>query len=77
MQSVEGSSEENPGLLGRQLLRGTDDPDEAVSLSAWNSLEDMRNYETGESRQSLAREVEHLYTGQYWVKHFEVRSSDC
>ena len=77
LQSVEGDSGENPGLLGRQLLRGTDDPDEAVSLSVWNSLDDMRNYETGESRQSLAREVEHLYTGQYWVKHFEVRSSDC
>jgi len=60
------------GLRQRQLLRGTEDPDEAVSLSIWDSLNDMRSYETGEVRQSMARQVEHLYTGQYWVKHFQM-----
>ena len=74
-QNVEGSPGATQGLLDRQLLRGTDDPDEALSLSVWGSMEDMHNYERGESRQSVAREVEHLYTGQYWVKHFQVTGS--
>jgi heme-degrading monooxygenase HmoA len=64
------------GLKERQLLRSTEDPDEGISLSVWDTLEDLRSYETGEFRQTLAREVEHLYRGEYWVKHFEISSAD-
>jgi heme-degrading monooxygenase HmoA len=64
------------GLRERQLLRSTEDPDEGISVSVWDTLEDLRNYETGEFRQTMAREVEHLYRGEYWVKHFEISSSD-
>jgi heme-degrading monooxygenase HmoA len=60
------------GLRERQLLRSTEDLDEGISISVWDTLEDLRNYETGEFRQTLAREVEHLYRGEYWVKHFEI-----
>ena len=60
------------GLRERQLLRSTEDPDEGISVSIWNTLEEMRSYETGEFRQTIAKEVEHLYRGEYWVKHFEV-----
>jgi heme-degrading monooxygenase HmoA len=63
------------GLRERQLLRSTEDPDEGVSVSIWDTLEDLRNYETGEFRQTLAREVEHLYRGEYWVKHFEISTT--
>jgi len=59
----------------RQLLRSTEDPDEGVSVSIWDTLEDMRSYETGEFRQKIAQEVENLYRGEYWVKHFEVADS--
>ena len=72
VESVGSTTGSTQGLRQRQLLRGTEDPDEAVSLSVWDSLEDMRSYETGEVRQTLAKEVEHLYTGQYWVKHFQM-----
>ena len=65
-----------PGLKERQLLRGTEDPDEGISVSIWETLEDLRNYETGEFRQNVAREMEHLYRGEYWVKHFEISSDD-
>ena len=65
------------GLQERQLLRGTEDPDEGISVSIWDTLENMRTYETGEFRQNVAREVEHLYRGEYWVKHFEVSSTDA
>ena len=63
------------GLCGRQLLRSIQDPDEGISLSIWESMESMLSYEKGELRQELAEEVEHLYQGEYWVKHFEVRSA--
>ncbi len=65
-----------PGLQERQLLRSTEDPDEGISISVWDTLENLRDYETGEFRQNVAREVEHLYRGEYWVKHFEVKSTD-
>ena len=71
-QTVGSSTQVTKGLRERQLLRGTEDPDEAISLSIWDTLDDMRSYETGELRQSVAKGVEHLYTGQYWVKHFEI-----
>ena len=71
-KSVGSTTGGTKGLRQRQLLRGTDDPDEAVSLSVWDTLGDMRSYETGEVRQSMAKQVEHLYTGQYWVKHFQM-----
>jgi heme-degrading monooxygenase HmoA len=64
------------GLRERQLLRSTEDPDEGISVSVWNTLEDLRNYETSEFRQTMAREVEHLYRGEYWVKHFEISAND-
>jgi heme-degrading monooxygenase HmoA len=64
------------GLRERQLLRSTEDPDEGISVSVWDTLEDLRNYETGEFRQTMAREVEHLYRGESWVKHFEISSTD-
>ena len=64
------------GLTERQLLRGTEDPDEGISVSIWETLDDLRAYETGEFRQNVAREMEHLYRGEYWVKHFEISSTD-
>ena len=64
------------GLQERQLLRSTEDPDEGISLSIWDSLENLRKYETGQFRQNVAREAEHLYRGEYWVKHFEIKSAD-
>ena len=73
MQTVGSSTQGTNGLRERQLLRGTEDPDEAISLSIWDTLGNMRNYETGELRMSVAKGVEHLYTGQYWVKHFEIK----
>jgi heme-degrading monooxygenase HmoA len=71
-ESVGSTTGSTNGLRQRQLLRGTDDPDEAVTLSIWDTLEDMRSYETGAVRQEMAKQVEHLYTGQYWVKHFQM-----
>jgi heme-degrading monooxygenase HmoA len=43
------------GLRERQLLRSTEDPDEGISVSVWDTLEDLRNYETSEFRQTMAR----------------------
>ena len=75
-QNVAGARVPITGLRERQLLRSTEDPDEGISVSIWETLENLRNHETGEFRQNAAREVEHLYRGEYWVKHFEVSSTD-
>ena len=64
------------GLRERQLLRNSEDPDEGISLSIWDSLDDLLAYERSPLRGRLAQEVEHLYRGEYWVKHFEVVSAD-
>ena len=71
-ERVTASSTDVKGLRQRQLLRSSEDPDEGVSLSVWDSLDDLVSYERGEFRGTLAKEVEHLYRGEYWVKHFEV-----
>ena len=71
-ERVVGSANQVKGLRQRQLLRSSEDPDEGMSLSVWDNLEDLLNYERGEFRGNLAKEVEHLYRGEYWVKHFEV-----
>jgi heme-degrading monooxygenase HmoA len=38
------------GLRECQLWRSTEDPDEGISVSVWDTLEDLRNYETSEFR---------------------------
>ena len=65
-----------PGFSGRQLLRSTKNPDEGVSITYWDTQEDVENYDKSPQRQENARAADHLYAGEYWVKHFEVRSSD-
>ena len=54
------------GLRERQLIRSTEDADEGISLSIWDSMEDLLNYERGEflqeiAKQEIAKEVEHLF----------------
>lgn len=62
------------GLQVRGLLPSSDTPDEGVSLTVWENLEDMRNYERSEEFQANVSGVEHLFTGEYWVKHFDIVS---
>ena len=71
-ETLVASSGSINGLRERRLLRSMEDPDEGMSVSIWDSLENMRAYEMGEVRQSMARQVEQLYRGEYWVRHFEV-----
>ena len=69
--SVVGNTNDVPGLVSRQLLRSTEDPDEGISLSNWDTLEHLLEYERSETRGTLAKQVEHLYRGEYSVKHYE------
>ncbi len=81
-ERVAASTSEVKGLRQRQLLRSTENTDEGISLSLWDSLEDMTDYERSETRKSLLQEADHLHQpwayarGEYWVKHFEIVSSD-
>jgi len=52
-----------------------------ISLSFWDSLEDLLSYERSPVRQELANGLEEFYPalayamGDYWVKHFEIIST--
>jgi heme-degrading monooxygenase HmoA len=61
------------GLRFRELLRGNDDPNEGISLTLWDSREDMEAYERGEIYQRCTSRVTEFYVGEYWIKHFDVR----
>ena len=63
------------GFRGRQLLQSTENPDEGMSITMWDSLDALRQYDLSRERQEAARGVEHLYTGEYWVRNFEIKSS--
>ena len=58
------------GLAVRELLRSTEDPDEGISITLWETEEDLKNYEASELQQSLSKVAEHLYRGEYWIKTF-------
>ena len=64
------------GLSARLLLRSTEDPDEGVSVSVWDGEEALLRYERSGIRRNMAQEVENLYRGQFWVKHFQVTDSN-
>lgn len=64
------------GLKDRMLLRSTEDPDEGISVSLWDNEEALLRYERSDVRRSMAQEVENLYRGQFWVKHFQVTDSN-
>ena len=57
--------------MDRQLLQCAQNPDEGISFSVWDTLEDLDAYESSETHQAFAKEVEHLYQGDYWVKTIE------
>lgn len=75
-EKVVPSTASMKGIKGRRLLRSLENPEEGISISLWETREDMENYVKSPQRQGLARDGEKLYSGDYWVKHFEVKSSD-
>ncbi len=63
-----------PGFRGRQLLRSSENPDEGISLTFWETKQDMEQYIRSQARADIAKGAESMYTGEYWVKDFEVKS---
>ncbi len=45
---------------------------EGLSLSVWDNEESLLTYKRSELRRNMAQEVENLYRGEFWVKHFQV-----
>ena len=75
-EKVLPSTEGAKGLGGRRLVRSVDDPDEGISITFWDTRENMDAYERSDARTSISREAEHLYAGEYWIRHFEQEYSD-
>lgn len=64
------------GFKGRRLLRSLQNPDEGLTVSFWDTKADMESYAKSAERESNAQRADELYTGEYWVKEFEIRSVD-
>ena len=65
------------GLVFRELLQGTDDPNEGISLTLWESREDLDAYEQSDLYNTLVDHARAYYVGEFWVKHFEVRLGEA
>jgi heme-degrading monooxygenase HmoA len=61
------------GLIFRELLQGLDDPNEGISLTLWESREDLDAYEQSDLYQRLTDRARAFYVGEFWVKHFDVK----
>ena len=75
-QVLQGDGRKVEGMSERLLLRSTEDPDEGISVSVWDSEEALLRYERSNLRRNMAQEVEGLYRGEFWVKHFQVADSN-
>ena len=67
------------GLISRSILHGIDGEDEAVSLSVWDTEDDLHRYENSNLRKQFADDIQRNYatswsyiTGEYWVRTFQV-----
>ena len=72
-------NEKIDGLMSRSILRGIDVEDEALSLSVWNTEEDLHWYENSNLRKQFADDIQRNYatswsyiTGEYWVRTFQI-----
>jgi heme-degrading monooxygenase HmoA len=65
------------GLSLRELLQGADDPDEGISLTLWDSREDLDAYERSSLHQEMVERARAFYVGEFWVKHFDVRLGEA
>ena len=65
------------GLSLRELLQGADDPDEGISLTLWDSREDLDAYEQSSLHQDMVDRARAFYVGEFWVKHFDVRLGEA
>jgi heme-degrading monooxygenase HmoA len=65
------------GLVFRELLQGADDPNEGISLSLWESREDLDAYERSDVYAGIVERGRAFYVGEFWVKHFDVRFGEA
>ena len=71
------ATREVKGLSLRELLQGADDPDEGISLTLWESREDLDAYERSSLHQDMVDRARAFYVGEFWVKHFDVRLGEA
>jgi heme-degrading monooxygenase HmoA len=63
------------GFRERRLLRSFDNPDEGVSISVWETREDLENYVRSIEHQTIVQEAEKLFASAYTVRDFYIRIS--
>ena len=65
-----------PGLVSRSLVRDINDPDEGYSLSVWENLKAVEDYEKSALAGIVMPMLNKFFTGDYKVDHCEVRYWD-
>lgn len=71
-EHVEPTTGTTKGMGDRQLLRSTEDPDEGMTITYWESQRDLDDYENSDLPSALTKRLEENYRGEFWVKQFEV-----
>ena len=66
------ASRDVKGLAYRRLLHSTDDPDEGISITIWESREDLEAYERSATYSAFTDRVRGFFVGEYWIKHFDM-----
>ena len=75
LENVVPLANQYKGFRGRELLRSTKNPDEGLSISFWDTLEDLKSYDGSAEREQVISGAHQYYAGEYWGKHFELRHS--
>lgn len=57
-----------PGYMGGESLRNSDDPEEKLVISTWESLEHWENWVQSPERQELQRQVDELLQEPTWYQ---------
>lgn len=76
VESIAPETAARAGLRGRQLLRSLEDPDEALSITLWDSIEDLQAYSDSPVRERLLPRLAHLWVDDEWPKAFELRCGE-
>lgn len=74
-QKVLRSTDGMKGFRGLRLLRCVENREQGISINLWDTKKDLERFVDSSRRKNFGKDAERLYTVEFWVKHFEVRSS--
>lgn len=71
LQEISSRAREQPGYISTVTLRSTEEPENYLVISAWESAEDWQNWFTSSERRSLQGKVDSLIGERTFYEIFE------